>query len=70
VLHYCAAWLRPVENHTLVVPPALARSLDPRLQEALGYNIFPPFIGYVDGRHPRKLLDTAQPGALEREPAD
>ncbi len=24
--------------------------------ELLGYNIYPPFIGYVDGRHPRKLL--------------
>ena len=31
----------------------------PRLQELLGYNIYPPFIGYVDGRHPRKLLTTA-----------
>ena len=28
-----------------------------RLQELLGYNIHPPFTGYVDGRHPRKLLD-------------
>jgi hypothetical protein len=27
-----------------------------RLQELLGYNIREPFIGYVDGRHPRKLL--------------
>jgi ectoine hydroxylase-related dioxygenase (phytanoyl-CoA dioxygenase family) len=57
VLHYAAAWLRPVENHVLVVPPDTARSLPPRLQELLGYNIFPPFIGYVDGRHPRKLLE-------------
>jgi ectoine hydroxylase-related dioxygenase (phytanoyl-CoA dioxygenase family) len=56
VLHYAVSWLRPVENHTLAVPPALASGLDPRLQELLGYNIAPPFIGYVDGRHPRKLL--------------
>jgi hypothetical protein len=28
-----------------------------RLQELLGYNIFPPFVGYVDGAHPRKVLD-------------
>jgi hypothetical protein len=26
------------------------------MQELLGYNIYPPFIGYVDGRHPAKLL--------------
>ena len=56
VLHYSASWLRPVENHVLVVPPEVARDLPERLQELLGYNIRPPFIGYVDGRHPRKLL--------------
>jgi hypothetical protein len=26
------------------------------LQELLGYNVHPPFIGYVDGRHPRRTL--------------
>jgi ectoine hydroxylase-related dioxygenase (phytanoyl-CoA dioxygenase family) len=56
VLHYAVAWLRPVENHVLVVPPETAKNLPERLQELLGYNIYPPFIGYVDGRHPRKLL--------------
>jgi ectoine hydroxylase-related dioxygenase (phytanoyl-CoA dioxygenase family) len=56
VLHYAAGWLRPVENHTLAVPPATVASLSGRLQELLGYNICPPFIGYVDGRHPRKML--------------
>jgi ectoine hydroxylase-related dioxygenase (phytanoyl-CoA dioxygenase family) len=56
VLHYASAWLRPVENHVLAVPPDQARTLAPRLQELLGYNIYPPFIGYVDGRHPRRLL--------------
>jgi len=56
VLHYASAWLRPVENHVLAVPPGMAGDLPPRLQELLGYNIYPPFIGYVDGRHPRKLL--------------
>jgi ectoine hydroxylase-related dioxygenase (phytanoyl-CoA dioxygenase family) len=56
VLHYAVGWLRPVETHTLVVPAPVARELSPRLQELLGYNIHPPFIGYVDGRHPAKLL--------------
>lgn len=56
VLHYAAGWLRPVENHVLVVPPDQARHLPVRLQELLGYNISPPFIGYVDGRHPRKVM--------------
>jgi len=57
VLHYAVSWLRPVENHVLVVPPEAAAGLPERLQELLGYNIHPPFIGYVDGRHPRKLID-------------
>jgi len=56
VLHYAASWVRPVENHVLAVPPEVARTLPERLQELLGYNIYPPFIGYVDGRHPRRLL--------------
>jgi len=54
------SWLRPVENHVLVVPPAAAAGLPERLQELLGYNIHPPFIGYVDGRHPRKLIDEVE----------
>jgi ectoine hydroxylase-related dioxygenase (phytanoyl-CoA dioxygenase family) len=62
VLHYAVSWLRPVENHVLVVPPEQAGERSPRLQELLGYNIAPPFIGYVDGRHPRKLLGERIPG--------
>ncbi|MGC9962161.1 MAG: phytanoyl-CoA dioxygenase family protein [Acidimicrobiales bacterium] len=57
ILHYSAAWLRPVENHVLAVPTETVRRLEPRLQELLGYNIASPFTGYVDGRHPRRLLE-------------
>jgi ectoine hydroxylase-related dioxygenase (phytanoyl-CoA dioxygenase family) len=38
------------------VAPAVVATLPERLQELLGYNISPPFIGYVDGRHPRTTL--------------
>ncbi len=62
VLHYAVSWLRPVENHVLAVPPATASRLPERLQELLGYNVCPPFIGYVDGRHPRRLLERAAAG--------
>jgi len=34
----------------------MARADLDRLQELLGYNIYPPFVGYVDGRHPRRVL--------------
>jgi hypothetical protein len=57
VIHYAASWLRPVENHVLAVPREVVRTLPERMQELLGYNIGPPFIGYVDGRHPRHTLD-------------
>jgi len=64
VLHYAAAWLRPVENHVLAVPRAVVATLSPKLQELLGYNVYPPFIGYVDGRHPRRLLDGVDAATL------
>jgi ectoine hydroxylase-related dioxygenase (phytanoyl-CoA dioxygenase family) len=60
ILEYAAAWLRPQENHCLAVPRDVVRELPPRLQELLGYNIYPPFLGYVDGMHPRKVL-SAEP---------
>jgi len=62
VLHYGASWLRPVENYVLAVPPDQARDLPVRLQELLGYNVHPPFLGYVDGRHPRVLLERLPAG--------
>jgi len=61
VTRYATSSTEAVENHILSVPPALARCLAPRLQELLGYNVYPPFIGYVDGRHPAKLLAEAGP---------
>lgn len=57
LLEYAAGWLRPQENHVIAVPPQTVATLDPRLQELLGYGIHPPFVGYVDGRHPRRSLD-------------
>jgi ectoine hydroxylase-related dioxygenase (phytanoyl-CoA dioxygenase family) len=56
ILEYVVSWLRAQETHLLAVPPEVVRTLPPRLQELLGYNIFPPFLGYVDGRHPLRTL--------------
>ena len=56
-IEYIASWLRPQETQLLAVPPETVRELPERLQELLGYNIRPPFLGYVDGRHPRRLLE-------------
>jgi ectoine hydroxylase-related dioxygenase (phytanoyl-CoA dioxygenase family) len=56
-IEYIAGWLRPQETQLLAVPPEIARTLPERLQELLGYDVYPPFVGYVDGRHPRRVLD-------------
>ena len=56
ILEYVSSWLRPQENHLLAVPAEVVAALPERLQELLGYNIYPPFLGYVDGRHPRRSL--------------
>lgn len=57
IVEYAATWLRPQETQLLVVPQDVARTLPERMQELIGYNVHPPFLGYVDGRHPRKVLE-------------
>jgi ectoine hydroxylase-related dioxygenase (phytanoyl-CoA dioxygenase family) len=55
---YCEPWIRQIENLALAVPPELACGYSERIQELLGYDIFEPtFVGYVDGMHPKRLLD-------------
>jgi ectoine hydroxylase-related dioxygenase (phytanoyl-CoA dioxygenase family) len=57
ILEYVAAWLRPQENHLLAVPRETMAAMPERLQELLGCNIYPPFVGYVDGRHPLRYVE-------------
>lgn len=56
---FCEPWVRPIETMTLAVPPAVAAQYPPRVQALLGYGLYPPFIGYVDGRDPRRLVEAA-----------
>jgi ectoine hydroxylase-related dioxygenase (phytanoyl-CoA dioxygenase family) len=53
---YCAGWVRQLENMALAVPADLAEKLPERARELIGYSIHPPFMGHVDGIHPRRLL--------------
>jgi len=53
---YCPGWTRQLENMALAVPPERARTLPARAQALIGYSIHPPFMGYVDGVHPARLL--------------
>ncbi len=55
---YCAPWMRQIENMVLAVPPKIAGQYSERIQALLGYSVVEPgFMGYVDGVHPRRLID-------------
>jgi len=56
---YCAGWARPLESMLLSVPTERVLSYPERVRELLGYSIHPPFMGYSDGVHPRRILDNA-----------
>ena len=58
---YCAGWVRQLENMCLAVPAEIANTLPERVRELIGYSIHPPFMGHVDGLHPKRLLRTAPP---------
>jgi ectoine hydroxylase-related dioxygenase (phytanoyl-CoA dioxygenase family) len=58
---YCAGWVRQLENMSLAVPPEVAENLPERARELIGYSIHPPFMGYVDGVHPKRLLGAKTP---------
>lgn len=54
---YCDPWLRQHENFFLEIPRQQARTLRASILSLLGYSIHPPFMGMVDGRHPRRALE-------------
>jgi ectoine hydroxylase-related dioxygenase (phytanoyl-CoA dioxygenase family) len=63
---YCHPLMRQIENLTLAVPPAVARQYSDRVQALLGYSVCAPFIGYVDGLHPKRLIDPSYRGRKYR----
>lgn len=68
---YCEPWARTQENFFLGVPPQQVRGMRPRLQELLGYGIWPPFMGHVTASHPLKTLEPDYVNAvLAQRPGD
>ena len=53
---YCAGWLRPLETMLLTMTPEQVAVFPERVQALLGYSIHSPFMGYVDGMHPKRIL--------------
>ena len=69
---YCLGWLRTEENQYLSCPPDVARTLDPELQDLLGYTMGSYALGYFSPPEPSPdIPDTAPPelalGRLPRE---
>lgn len=54
---YCAGWARPLETMLLAVPAEQTAALSERVRQLLGYSVHPPFMGYVDGMHPSRVLE-------------
>ena len=54
---YCEAYMRQQENYLLELSKDTVRELSPELKALVGYSIYPPFMGMVDGKHPLRLLE-------------
>ena len=54
---YCEAYLRQQENYLLELSKETVKSLSPVLQALVGYSIYPPFMGMVNGMHPLRTLE-------------
>lgn len=54
---YCQGFCRPQDNFTLSVPPERVAQCSEVVKRLLGYSVYGPFMGMVDGRHPKRLLE-------------
>lgn len=54
---YCAPFCRTQENFSLSVPRARVKTYSENIQRLLGYSIHPPFMGMVEGKHPKRVLE-------------
>ncbi|WOJ92079.1 phytanoyl-CoA dioxygenase family protein [Congregibacter variabilis] len=58
---YCEPYLRTQENYFLSVSKETAASVSEDMRRLLGYSIHPPFMGMVNGMHPKRELPMPQP---------
>jgi Phytanoyl-CoA dioxygenase (PhyH) len=54
---YCEPWARQQENYSLAISRDRAKLCTETIQAMLGYSMLFPFIGFVDGRDPKRLLE-------------
>ena len=55
---YCEPWLRQQENFFLELSAQTLQSIPEPLLNMVGYSIHPPFMGMVDGMHPKRAIPT------------
>ena len=55
-IQYSLGWLRQEENLHLAIPPERAKQLPERLQDLVGYDFGAPYLGFVNGDDPGRLL--------------
>ncbi|MDO6441688.1 phytanoyl-CoA dioxygenase family protein [Marinobacter sp. 2_MG-2023] len=58
---YCEPWLRPQENFFLELSQSTLSQIPEQLLSMVGYSIHPPFMGMVDGMHPKRTLQPIKP---------
>jgi len=56
-IQYSLGWLRQEENLHFAVSPELARTLPDRLARLIGYEFGGPFLGFVHGDDPHRLIE-------------
>lgn len=66
-IQYSQPWMRTIENFSLAVPPEKAARFSGKVQALLGYSVAAPgFVGFVDGLHPKRLIDSGYVGRKYR----
>lgn len=53
---YCEPWARQQENFSLSISRERAKLCSDEIQSMLGYSMLYPFIGFANGRDPKRLL--------------
>ncbi|GAC32633.1 phytanoyl-CoA dioxygenase family protein [Paraglaciecola polaris] len=57
---YCEPWLRPQENFFLELSQKTLQAIPEQLLSMVGYSIHPPFMGMVNGMHPKRTLSNSK----------
>jgi ectoine hydroxylase-related dioxygenase (phytanoyl-CoA dioxygenase family) len=65
-LQYSLGWLRQEENQYLTNPPEITCTYPERLQRLIGYDYGGPYLGFVDGDSPQRLLQEEHDGPRNR----